>query len=79
MAIVNMLLRPITAFFLYKILGERSTLYGGGSSSFQDSHLGHIFGDGNSRRGRYQDMGIPPAQELAAAASSGEISTMQKV
>lgn len=77
---MNMLLRPITAFFLYKMVGERQTLYGNG---FQDNHLSDIFSGGNSRRGRYQDMG-PPAQELPAAAaavslSGAEVSTLQKL
>ena len=75
MAIVNMLLRPITAFFLYKMVSERQNLYGSG---FQDSQLGEIFSGGNNRRGRYQDMGPPPAQELSAPAAA-EVSTLQKL
>lgn len=73
MAIVNMLLRPITAFFLYKLLGERNALYGG--SSYQESPLGPVFTD---NRRRYHEGG-PPAQELVAAASAAEISSLQKV
>jgi hypothetical protein len=80
MAIVNMLLRPLTAFFLYKIMGERNALYGG---SYHESHLADIFSNPNNRQGRYQDMGhiAAPSQELraAAAASAEEINTSQKV
>ncbi|XP_046440665.1 type-1 angiotensin II receptor-associated protein-like isoform X3 [Daphnia pulex] len=81
MAIVNMLLRPLTAFFLYKIMGERNALYGG--SAYHDSALTEIFGNPDNRRGRYQDMGhvAAPSQELraAAAASADELNTLQKV
>lgn len=78
MAIVNMLLRPLTAFFLYKILGERNTLYG--TTALHETNLGRIFsGDGaTNRRGRYQDIG-PTSQELTAAASAAEASSLRKV
>lgn len=72
MAIVNMLLRPVTAFFLYKILGERNALYGG--SAYQESHLADMFGQPNNRQGRYQDIGhvAAPSQEIRPAASSDD-------
>ena len=81
MAIVNMLLRPLTAFFLYKVLGERNALYGG--SGYQDGHLADIFINPNNPQRRYQDIGhtAAPSQELRApaASSSVEINTSQKV
>lgn len=77
MAIVNMLLRPLTAFFLYKILRERNTVYGG--TAYQGSRLGEIFSTRNVSQGRYQDISGAPAQELPVAASATEARTLQKV
>lgn len=65
MAIVNMLLRPITTFFLYKFLSERPRAVTGISVAELEntSCFGDILGTGNNRRGQYQDIvdPLPPA------------------
>ena len=64
MAIVNMLLRPITTFFLYKFLSERPrALMGISVAELENTSFGDILGTGNNRRGQYQDIvdPLPPA------------------
>jgi len=58
MAILNLLLRPISTFFLYKILQDRQTQFGDGTD-FDNPNLGGILGPGPGRRGPYEDIDRP--------------------
>lgn len=80
MAIVNMLLRPFTAFFLYKILQERYALYG--EITFQDTRLASIFSKPVVSRANYEDIDVsrpsgapesqPSGQQAAAEGRTGQ-------
>jgi len=62
MAILNLLLRPISSYFLYQMIGERQAVYG--CMTFEERCHGGIIGSKGSRRGPYEDI------DAAATAST---------
>ena len=62
MAIINLLLRPISSYFLYKMIEERQAIYG--RMTFEERCHGGIIGSKSSHRGRYEDI------DAAATAST---------
>ena len=71
MAIVNMLIRPITTYIIFKMMQDRSRSCDG--SNFQEGLQGILIGTGNNRNGNYQDIGRP----LASSTKASEISSPQ--
>lgn len=54
MAILNLLLRPISSYFLYKMIEERQAIFGG--MTFEERCHGGIIGSKGIRRGPYEDI-----------------------
>lgn len=78
MAIVNMLLRPISTFFLYKILQERQSTMttlpaiGGSSTFIPAKHFGTIFAaPGGNPREAYRE--IPQVVSQNPHEGSGDV------
>ena len=74
MAILNLLLRPISTFFLYKILQDRQTQFGDGTD-FDNPNLGGILGPGPGRRGPYEDMDRPISSPQASQPNMVDIAS----
>ncbi|KAH3824043.1 type-1 angiotensin II receptor-associated protein-like [Dreissena polymorpha] len=63
MSIVNLIIKPVTAFLIYRIYGERGGSYG----DFHIPGVGNLpsFNPGSPTRGAYEDIDTPPSAPSA--------------